>query len=325
MQSILRTALAALGTVMLASATTALAQTPNLTTIRLISAPSDDLRPVLYAQKAGLFQRAGLNVTIELTNSGAVAAQAVISGAMDVGKSSLTPLLAAYAHGLPFVLVAPSILYHPQWPLTGEVVVAANSPIRSPLDLQGKVVACTALGDIGYLGIRALVDNRGGDSSTIKWVEIPTAAVTPALDAGRVDAGLITEPSMSRDIKAGKVRFLFDMLAPGSYPRPILESAFYSTHAFADKNRDAVARFAKVVEQAAAYSNTHEAETVPLWAAFAGLEPDVAAKINHTYTATSFDPQQVQPVIDLAARYNIIPHAFDARDFIAGTIKPANN
>jgi NitT/TauT family transport system substrate-binding protein len=192
------------------------------------------------------------------------------------------------------------------------------------LDLQGKVVACTALGDIGYLGLRAIIDGRGGDSSTIKWVEIPTSAVTAALDAGRVDAGLITEPSMSRDIASGKVRFLVDMLGTGGYPRPILESAFYATHAFADKNRDAVARFAQVVEEAAAYSNTHEAQTVPLWAAFAGLEPDVAAKIHHTYTATAFDPQQIQPVIDLAAKYNIIPHVFDARDFIAGTTKPSN-
>src|ERR1039458_4453229 len=74
------------------------AQTPaDVTTIRFISSPSDDLRPVLYAQSAGLFKKAGLDVEITRATSGAVVAQSVIAGAMDVGKSSLVSLIAAYA------------------------------------------------------------------------------------------------------------------------------------------------------------------------------------------------------------------------------------
>ena len=298
-------------------------QTPALVPIRLISAPSDDLRPVLYAQKAGLFRRAGLDVTLQITSSGAVATQAVLAGAMDVGKSNIAPLITAYAHGIPFVIVAPSIVYKPDWPLTGAVMVVPNSPLHSALDLQGKTVACTALGDITYLGIRAIIDNHGGDSSTVKWVELPTASVTAALEAGRIDAGLVTEPSYSEGLKSGKTRQLVDMLGSGGYARPILESAYYSTHAFADKNREALTRFAQIIEQANAYSNTHNAETVPLWAALANLDPATAAAIHRTYSATAFDPRAIQPVIDLAARYKTIPKAFDARDFIAGEIKAA--
>jgi NitT/TauT family transport system substrate-binding protein len=317
---IVRSAIAVLAALFVTSSGLAQGQTPELTPIRLISAPSDDLRPVLYAQKAGLFRRAGLDVTLQITSSGAVATQAVLGGAMDIGKSNIAPLITAYAHGLPFVLVAPSIVYKPEWPLTGAVMVVPSSPLHSALDLQGKTVACTALGDITYLGIRAIIDNHGGDSSTVKWVELPTAAVTAALEAGRIDAGLVTEPSYSEGMKAGKLRQLVDMLGDGGYARPILESAYYTTHAFADKNHDALARLAPVMAQANAYSDTHNAETVPLWAAVAGLDPAAAAQIHRTYSATVFDPRGIQPVIDLAAKYHVIPHGFDARDLIAGEI-----
>ncbi len=55
---------AALVALFVASAATAPAQ-PALTTIHFISSASDDLRPLLYAQSAGLFQKAGLNVVID--------------------------------------------------------------------------------------------------------------------------------------------------------------------------------------------------------------------------------------------------------------------
>jgi NitT/TauT family transport system substrate-binding protein len=287
---------------------------PKLTTIHFISSPSDDLRPILYAQNAGLFRQAGLDVVVERAGTGAVVAQAIAGGAMDIGKASITSIIAAYARGLPFVLVAPSILYRKEAPTSG-IVVAANSPFRSPLDLQGKVVACTAIGDIGYLGLRALIDSHGGDSSTLRWIELPTSAVTLAVEQGRVDAGLITEPYMMQSVRAGKVKMLVDMLS--GYPRPILESVFFAKRDYVEQNRGAVTRFAKALQQAAVYSDAHVADTVPLYVAFSGMDPKVAAEMRHTYTATSFNPAQIQPVIDLAAKYKIIPHAYDARELMS--------
>lgn len=296
----------------------AAAQTQALTTIRLVSAASDDLRPLLYAQKAGLFRRAGLDVQLQLSNSGAMAAQAIVGGSMDIGKSSITSLIAAYARGLPFVLVAPSIVHRPSTP-TSSIVVAPGSPIHSVLDLQGKVVSCTAIGDIAYLGVRALIDAAGGDSSTVRWIELPPSTVTAAIEQGRIDAGLIAEPYLSKSTKAGQIRFLVDELS--GYPRPILETAYYATRDYVKKNRAVVTRFATVMEEASAYSNTHLAETVPLFASFANLDPETATLMHHTWEATSFDPRAIQPVIDLAAKYKIIPHTLDARAFLASSIK----
>jgi NitT/TauT family transport system substrate-binding protein len=307
------TALAAVVLLCASTATLPAQPAPGLTTIRFISSASDDLRPLLYAQSAGLFKKAGLDVVITKASSGGVVAQSVIGGAEDIGKASLVSLIAAYARGVPFALIAPSAIHRRDDGNEG-IMVAAASPIKTAIDLQGKTLACTAIGDIGYLGTRALIDSMGGDSSTVKWVEIPTTTLGPALEAGRVDAGVTTEPYMSKDMSTGKFRVVADML--NGYKGQILESAFFSTRDYAAKNRDAVDRFAKVLQQAAAYANTHIPETLPLMVSFSGMDADAAAKMHKTWTPPSFDPQQIQPVIDAAAKYQVIPKGFAARDML---------
>jgi len=160
-----------------------------------------------------------------------------------------------------------------------------------------------------------MIDAQGGDSSTVKWVEIPTSALNATVEQGRVDAGLTTEPYMTKDMASGKFRILVDML--NGYPHPILESAYFARRDFVDKNRDAVTRFAAVLQQAAAYADNHVAETLPLLVSFTSMDAEMAQKMHHTYTALSFDPQQIQPVIDAAAKYQIIPKGFAARDMIS--------
>jgi NitT/TauT family transport system substrate-binding protein len=289
------------------------AQSDKLTTIRFISSPSDDLRPILYAQSAGLFKRAGLDVVLQLSSSGAVVAQSVVGGAMDIGKASITAAIAAHARGIPFVLIAPSMLYRKGHSTSG-IIVATDSPLRIARDLQGKVIAARELGDIGYLGLRALVDAQGGDSASLRWVEVPTPGVSAAIEQGRVDAGLTVEPFMTQSIRTGKVRLLVDMLE--GFPRPILESVFFATQDYVAKNRDVVARFTKVVQDAAQYCNTHETETIPLFIALSGMDSRLANQMHHSFTALSFDASQIQPVIDLAAKYAVIRQSFDAHELV---------
>lgn len=297
---------------LLAAASSATAQTANLPTIHLISSPSEDMIPFWYAQSTGMFKAAGVNAVLEKTSSGATTAQAIAGGADAVGRASLSSLIAAHVRGIPFVLIAPSAIHRKNVSVNSAIIVAANSPVKSVLELQGKTVSCTAIGDIGYLGLRSMIDGQGGDSSTVKWVELPISAVAAAVDAGRVDAGVSAEPYMSRDLTGGKVRALVDML--DGYPGEILEGAYFATRDYATANADALARFARVLRQAAIYTNAHVAEMVPLLVANTGMELDVATRMKRALNGTTFDPSQVQPVIDIAAKYKQIPARFDARE-----------
>lgn len=309
-QLLLRVAAVAASVLIAGSAATA--QPSNLTTIRVVASAGDDLLPLWYAQSTGMFRAAGLNVVLDKAASGAVATQAIVGSADDIGRVSLISLVSAHVRGIPFVLLAPAAIHRKQTSVNDGVLVGAGAPFRTVLDLQGKTVSSTELGSIGALGLRALIDAQGGDSSTLHWIELPVTATAAAIEAGRIDAGISNEPAMSRDLATGKVRVLADML--DGYRGEILEGAYFSMRDYAVANRDAIARFTRVLRQASIYANAHVNDLLPLLIANTGLDPDVAARMHHALIGVTFDPSQVQPVIDVTAKYGVIPHGFDARE-----------
>jgi NitT/TauT family transport system substrate-binding protein len=307
------TMMAGLGALAATGGTARAADEKPLKTVTFITTVADDIRGFLYAQSAGYFKEAGLEVTLQQAGTGAVVAQAIVGGAQEIGKASITSIIAAYARGLPFAVIAPGLSYRKEDPTAG-YLVKADSPLRTVLDLQGKTVTCSAIGDIAYLGLRSLIDKAGGDSSTVKFIEMPFPAVSAALQQGRVDAGLMGEPAMMQDVKAGKLRYFVDELT--GYSRPILEVVYFSTREWAQKNKETVSAFSKAVLRGAAYANTHVAETVPLLLPLTKMDPAVAMEMRHGYSATSFDPNAIQPVIDLMAKYKTIPKGFNAKDLV---------
>jgi NitT/TauT family transport system substrate-binding protein len=309
-QLLLRGAAVAASVLIAASAATA--QPSNLTTIRVVASAGDDLLPLWYAQSTGMFRAAGLDIVLDKAASGAVATQAIVGGADDIGRVSLISLVSAHVRGIPFVLLAPAAIHRKQTSVNDGVLVAAGAPFRTVLDLQGKTVSSTELGSIGALGLRALIDAQGGDSSTLHWIELPVTATAAAIEAGRIDAGISNEPALSRDLASGKVRVLADML--DGYRGEILEGAYFSMRDYAVANRDAIARFTRVLRQASIYANAHVNDLLPLLIANTGLDPDVAARMHHALIGVSFEPAQVQPVVDVTAKYGVIPHGFDARE-----------
>jgi ABC-type nitrate/sulfonate/bicarbonate transport system substrate-binding protein len=93
-------------------------------------------------------------------------------------------------------------------------------------------------------------------------------------------------------------------------------SGWFTTVDFAAKHRDAIASFQRIIETTSTYTNAHHAETVPLLATWSGITLDAAAHAPRMTNGTRIAAEDVQPVIDLLARYGVIPKAFDAREMI---------
>ena len=154
----------------------------NLVPLHIASSSDEVIASVLYARQTGMFERAGLDVQVEKQNSGAAIAAAVTSGTYDIGTSSLISLFNARQRGIAFTLVAPGAAYDSRSPIS-QLLVAKDSPIRSAPDLDGKVVGIQSLVDLDTVATRAWVDQHGGDSKTIRFVEMPMSAKAAALDA----------------------------------------------------------------------------------------------------------------------------------------------
>lgn len=286
---------------------------PSLITLNVAANPADDVTPLIYAQSAGLFTKAGLDVHIQRLTSAAGLPAAVASGTYDIGKTSVASLFAAHEKGLPFTIIAPANVYYTKVYTVG-LLVAKDLPMPSARDFNGKIVSVVALHDIGQIALDAWIDQRGGDWEAVHYVELPMSATLGAIEQGRVFAAEVGNPILAEALDSGKVKIIpaYDAIAP-SY----LLSGWFTTSDWASKHRDAVKLFARVIAQAAGYTNAHPAETAPLLADFSSIPLSVIEHMPRVRNGTTVSASQIQPVIDAAAKFKMIDHSFPAQEIMA--------
>jgi NitT/TauT family transport system substrate-binding protein len=297
----------------LASLPTRTVVAADLVTVRVVTTPNDDVTPLLYAVKMGWFAKAGLDVRIMRgPTSGAAVAAAILGSTYDIGKASISTIFGAHEKGLPLTVVAPAAVYDSRTPFGG-LIVAKSSPIQTGKDLDGKVIGVASLSDITGIGIDAWTDRNGGDHHTLHYVELPMPAVAAAIEQRRIDAGEVVYPPLAIALATGNVRLIpvLDAIGP-----TFLLSAWIARTDWASTHRDTVKTFYRVLTQAAAYANTHHAETAPLIAEFTSSPLELIEQMARVVNGVSLRASQVQPVIDAAARDQTIPRAFPAQEIL---------
>jgi NitT/TauT family transport system substrate-binding protein len=295
-----------------ATSSLAAAQTPIH--IRAGAVTNDFATPLLYALDSGMFRDAGLDVELQVINNGTAVAAALAGNSIDLGIVSLFAVVNAHARGVPLTLIAGSTLYLTTAPAIG-VLVLADGPLHSMSDLSGKTVSSSALNDILAVSMKGSVDRSGGHSDTLQFVELTGTQVGSALDTGRIAAAGVANPTLAGLVATGKYRNLGDP-SIGIAPR-FLATAWISSTDYVQKNPSAVRAFTAVLEKAAAYANTHQPQTAPILAKYSGIELATVTHMTRARFETPLEPRDIQPVIDAAAKYKVIPKGFDAREIIA--------
>ncbi|HXF34199.1 MAG TPA: ABC transporter substrate-binding protein [Candidatus Acidoferrales bacterium] len=300
--------------VLAASAGSARGDEPAPMSIKVaMSVVNYDAAPLFYAQRSGMFARAGLQVQIERIASGAATAAAVASRTIDIGKSTSMSVLSGFARNIPFTIIAPAAVYDASSP-DGQLVVAPDSPIRTAADLDGKLLGTTTLLGIDHVATLAWVDGHGGNSQTLRYVELPISAVPNAVAQHRIDAAFGTEPVLSDAIAAGKVRPIIPVLS--AIGKRFLFSVWFTSVDFTRANPEAVKRFVAVITQAQLYVNAHHKEMAPLVADLSGLPVSEVQNAKLATCGTSLTAADLQPIINVAAKYRAIPQAYDAKRII---------
>lgn len=279
--------------------------------IRIAALTIDASAACYYAQDQGFFKRAGLDAQVQTIASGGAIVAAVASNAVDVGFANLVSVVAAFAKNIPVTVIAPGSVDVEATP-TNVLVVPLNSTIRTGRDFNGKTMATTTLKNIVQFAAQLWVDTHGGDSSTIKFVEMPFSAMTEALVAGRIDAAIVAEPFMA-DVRTKTRLIAYPMSAIG--PRVQL-GAWLANAVWARANPDVVAAFSDAIIKANEWGNAHHDLSGQILAKHSRLEPDVLARINRATYATRLVAAEMQPAIDVAARYGAISQTIPAEKLL---------
>ncbi len=292
---------------------------PALTTVRVAGVLSDELTPVLYAQKSGLYAKAGLDVQIVPAASGAAVTSAVIAGSIEIGKSSLISLMNAHLRGVPLVVIGGSGVYDPKNPYA-QMVVAADSPLNTAKDLNGKVIGVPSLSDLNVLAADEWLDKNGGDSRTVRFVELANSTLGAALSEHRADAAVMTYPFLADVLDSHQVKPLG--AAYSAIADSFLITCWFVSSDWANKHADVIHTFIDVTDKSALYTNTHRAETAPMVAELTKIPVGVINKMPRSVSSTALHLSDIQPLIDGSAKYKLIPQAFPARDLLWSGIAP---
>ena len=157
--------------------------------------------PAMIAKDEGLFEKNGLDV--EMTKfPNIINLPGTLGKQFDMVPTTAPDLLNAAAHGLNIAAVAGETIETAK-NTSFQVLVRADSGIKSPKDLTGKRVASPGIGSVMHIALLYAVKKDGGDPSGINGVETSFPAMIDQLKAGRVDAVEQLEPFVGQMLGMG--------------------------------------------------------------------------------------------------------------------------
>jgi ABC-type nitrate/sulfonate/bicarbonate transport system substrate-binding protein len=270
--------------------------------LRVAAAPVEGAANVYYAKDMGFLAKAGLDVDIQSIPSSNAIAAAVLSNAIDIGYITLDVLAALHSKNFPAVVIAPGAEYRsPATERIAALMVPANSIIRQAKDLDGKVVGVPGLHSFGQTVASAWIDQNGGNSSSVKFVEVPFPATPAALSAGRVDAAMVAEPflGVAKKNGGGVLFYGYDVIA-----KRFLLGTWSSSSQWAKNNPDLASRFATAMHEAAVWANENPEPSGAILTKYMKIDPATIGTMARYRFAETITPALMQPLIDVSAKYN---------------------
>jgi NitT/TauT family transport system substrate-binding protein len=271
----------------------------ELPALRVAYQPYEYSAQVLYARDQGYFTKAGLNVTLQEIAYGSALATAVAAGAVEIGVATITTLALAHSKKVPFVIIAPGAEFQARRKPTGFLMVGNQTGIKSAKDMAGKVVGTPGLATMGDYGVRFWVDANGGDSSTLKFQEMPFSQMPAAFAAGRIDAAFIGEPYLDEAMHVAKP-LAREMDALG---KDYVITAWFATTSWASANPNLVARFASALTDASAWAAKNPAKCIDILSKQFKVDPATIPLDGLATFPAKITPDLIAVEVTMTARY----------------------
>lgn len=220
--------------------------------------------PNELTQQLGYFKEQGLDVTLIDEASGQSSENEVLAGQVDAGSGSYNHTIELQALGKQMEAV---VLLNVA-PGEAEIVSAkAASQIHSVKDLKGKNLGVTELGSGTQTLTTALLHNAGITPDQVHFVPVGAGdTFIAALQQGKIDAGMTTEPTISRILSSGVGKVLVDLRTPqstqaalgGSYPFICL----FMNNSYVNSHKDVVQKLVNAYVKTLKWMQTHSAAEI---------------------------------------------------------------
>ncbi|GAA1630102.1 ABC transporter substrate-binding protein [Georgenia ruanii] len=286
----------------------------EMTSIKVGVLPIVDTAAIWLGKDKGIFEQHGLDVTLEVAQGGAAVVPAVVAGEYQFGFSNVTSLIVAASKGLPLQIVAPGNFSTGDTKADiGAVVTKSDSGITSPADLAGKTVAVNTLNNIGTVTVSEVVEQAGGDPSTIKFVEMGFPDMPAALSSGRVDAAWVLEPflTIAKNQGATVVTSNFAEVDP-----KMQIAAYFTTKQYAQTEPDTTKAFTDAMTESLDYAEAHPDEARAILSTYTEIDPEVQKAMTMPKFSSQTNTDSLQQMADLALKYKVVDKKVDTAELL---------
>jgi NitT/TauT family transport system substrate-binding protein len=254
-----------------ASSTTA--ATTSITIGLPNSVPSFANSDVAVAQAEGYFAKEGLTVKVDNLSSGVPVVQGVVGGSLDIGASSIEPVVNAASAGAPVQIVG-------SYANKLTVDMVTPSTVTSPAQLRGDRLGIQAVGAFREVMTRMVIEGAGLTTSDVTYVPGSSSAYISELLAGEIQSGVLQEEQTLTALKKdAKLHVLVNYeQADPNY--------FYGTYVVSKSwlagNGATLGKFLTAITLAHRFMYTNQAATIAVVAKNTG---DTSATISKAYAA----------------------------------------
>lgn len=220
--------------------------------------------PNMLTQQLGYFKAQNLDVTLIDEGSGQGSETEVVASNVDAGSG-------AYNHTIELQTLGKNIETVCQFgiaPGEAEMVDAkkANS-IKSVSDLKGKNLGVTDIGSGTQTLTQALLGQKGISADQANYVAVGAGDTFIAgITQQKIDAGMTTEPTITRLVQSGVGKVLVDLRTPAS-TKAALGSDYpfigiFMQNSYVDAHKDTVQRLVNAYTKTLKWMSSHTAEEI---------------------------------------------------------------
>jgi len=220
--------------------------------------------PNMLTKQLGYFEEQNLDVTLIDEPSGVSAEDALVAGEVEVASGS-------YDHPVDLAGLGKQVINVVQLlraPGEAEMVATKKADqIKSPADFKGKTLGVTSLGSGTHILSRFLALKNGVPVDQVKFVAVGAGdRFITAIRQGTIDAGMTTEPTISRLLKTGDAKVLVDLRTPettraalgGDYPFICV----FMRADYVNSHKPVVQRLVNAYVKTLKWINTHTPEEI---------------------------------------------------------------
>ena len=220
--------------------------------------------PAKLTEQLGYFKDEGLDVELLSQPAGVDAENELLAGAVQavVGFYDHTIDLQTKGKDVKAIVVFGQV--------PGEVEMVSTKSaetIKSMADVKGKTLGVTGLGSSTSFLTQYLAGQHGISASQYTMLPVGAdASFIAAIKQARIDAGMTTEPTVSKLLATGDAKVLVDMRSVegtkealgGTYPA----SSLYVQSAWADSHKEDAAKLAHAFVRTMQFIHTHSADEI---------------------------------------------------------------